>query len=212
MRRVFFVAIFLPIGYNTDIVVKPKKRKSNERVFVAVDGSNLYHRLKEERLDLHNLLNFDYTGFAKFLAEKGKLVCKGYYVGLVRAKPSNKKALKMMANQHRLLTKLKKDKWDLFYGYLLKSGGKYHEKGVDVKIAVDIVTGAYEDLYDRLILVSSDTDLLPAIQVAREKGKEVEYVGFSHAPSYALIKHATETRLLREDDLTPFVAGKLRKE
>lgn len=191
---------------------KSKGKKSNERVFVAVDGSNLYHRLKKEQVDLHNLLNFDYTGFAKFLAEKGKLVCKGYYVGLVRAKPGNKKALKMMANQHRLLTKLKKEKWDLFYGYLLKSGGKYHEKGVDVKIAVDIVVGAYEDLYDRLILVSSDTDLLPALQVARGKGKEIEYVGFSHAPSHALIEHATETRLLRKDDLISFVVEKAKKK
>jgi len=81
-----FVAISLFIDYNTTIMKK--------RIFVAVDGSNLYHRLKEEQVDLHNLLNFDYTGFAKFLAEKGKLVCKGYYVGLVRAKPGNKKALK----------------------------------------------------------------------------------------------------------------------
>jgi len=100
-----------------------------KRIFAAVDGSNLYHRLKEERVDLHNLLNFDYTGFAKFLAGKRKLAYKCYYVGLVRAKPGNKKALEMMANQHRLLTRLKKEEWNLFYGYLLKIGGKYREKG-----------------------------------------------------------------------------------
>jgi len=208
----FFVAIPPSTSYNIDIIGKSKGKKSNNRIFVAVDGSNLYHRLKEERADLHNLLNFDYTGFAKFLAGKGKLVRKGYYVGLVRAKPGNKKALKMMANQHRLLTKLKKEGWDLFYGYLLKSGGKYHEKGVDVKIAVDIVVGAYENLYDRLILVSSDTDLLPALQVARKKDKEIEYVGFSHAPSHAMIEYATETRLLRQDNLVPFVAEKKGKK
>jgi len=182
-----------------------------KRVFVAVDGSNLYHRLKEERVDLHNLLNFDYTGLAKFLAGKGKLACKCYYVGLVRAKPGNKKALKMMANQHRLLTRLKKEGWYLFYGYLLKTGRKYHEKGVDVKIAVDIVTGAYEDLYDRLVLVSSDTDLLPALEVVRRKEKEIEYVGFSHAVSHAMIEYATETRLLRKDDLTSFVIEKRKR-
>jgi uncharacterized LabA/DUF88 family protein len=193
----FFLAILFPVVYNKIIMKK--------RAFVAIDGSDLYHRLKEKQVDLRNLLNFDYTGFAKFLAEKDKLVRKGYYVGLVRAKPGQKKALKMMANQHRLLTKLKKDGWDLFYGYLLKSGGKYHEKGVDVKIAVDIVVGAYENLYDRLILVSSDTDLLPALEVVRRRKKEIEYVGFSHTPSHAMIEYATETRLLRKDDLVPFV-------
>lgn len=34
--------------------------------------------------------------------------------------------------------------------------------------------GRYEDLYERIYLVSSDTDLLPAIKKAQEKGKFVE--------------------------------------
>jgi len=53
----------------------------------------------------------------------------------------------------------------------MKSDGIYHEKGVDVNIAVDILVGVYEDICDRIILVSSDTDLLPAISKAKEKVK-----------------------------------------
>ena len=60
----------------------------------------------------------------------------------------------------------------------MKNDGVYHEKGVDVNIAVDILVGTYEDLCDRIILVSSDTDLIPAVNKARGKGKIVEYVGF----------------------------------
>lgn len=39
----------------------------------------------------------------------------------------------------------------------------WDEKGVDVHIAVAILVAAYENLADRIILVSSDTDLIPAI-------------------------------------------------
>lgn len=46
---------------------------------------------------------------------------------------------------------------------------------------------AYEDLADRIILVSSDIALLSTIKKTREKGKTVEYIGFSHQASLALI-------------------------
>ncbi len=182
-----------------------------KRVSVAIDGSNFYHRLKEPPVDLHNLLEFDYTSFAKWLGGKGKIVSQIYYTGAVRAKPGERKAQELRRNQQKLFSHLKKSGWQIERGFILKTSGKYHEKGVDVKIAVDIVVGAYEDLYDRLILVSSDTDLLPALEVVRRKEKEIEYVGFSHAVSHAMIEYATETRLLRKDDLTPFVVEERKR-
>ena len=185
---------------------------SKKRVFIQVDGSNFYHRLKERPVRLENLLQFDFAKFAKLLANGEKVVKAVYYVGRVRAKPNDKKAMRMMSNQQRLLARLRNQGWSTSVGFILKTDDKHHEKGVDVKIAVDIVVGAYENLYDRLILVSSDTDLLPALHVVRKKDKEIEYVGFSHAPSHAMIEHATETRLLRQDDLTPFVVEKVEKK
>lgn len=178
------------------------KRK---RVFVVIDGSNFYYKLKE--LGSVDLLKFDFAGFVRFLVENKKIVSRRYYVGAVREVPKSPKSKKLLADQQRLLARLKKQNFTYVLGYLLKTD-RFHEKGVDVNIAVDILAGAYENLYDRLILVSSDTDLLPAIIKAKEKGKEIEYVGFSHQPSFALIRHATETRLLRKEDLMPFVSKK----
>jgi len=80
----------------------------------------------------------------------------------------------------------------------------YYEKGVDVKIAVDLLVGAYENLYDTAILVSSDTDLIPAIEKVRALGKKVKYIGFSHEPSFGLIKNASESKLLAKNDLEKF--------
>jgi uncharacterized LabA/DUF88 family protein len=39
----------------------------------------------------------------------------------------------------------------------MKSNSVFHEKGVDVEIAIAILVAAYEDLADCIILVSSDT-------------------------------------------------------
>lgn len=191
---------------------KKLTKKSKKRIFIQIDGSNFYHRLKERPICFENLLQFDFAKFAKLLANGEKVVEATYYVGRVRARPNDKKAMRMMGNQQRLLARLRNQGWSTSVGFILETDGKHHEKGVDVKIAVDIVVGAYENLYDRLILVSSDTDLLPALQVARKKGKEIEYVGFSHAASHAMIEHATETRLLRKDDLIPFVVERAKKK
>lgn len=90
-------------------------------------------------------------------------------------------------------------------GYLLKNDGKFHEKGVDIQIAVDLLVVAYEDSADRIILVSSDTDLIPAIRKAQEKEKIVEYLGFSHQKSIALVSECTESRLLKLDDIEQFL-------
>lgn len=38
------------------------------------------------------------------------------------------------------------------------------EKGIDVQIAVDLIHLAFTQQYDALVLFSSDTDLLPAIE------------------------------------------------
>jgi hypothetical protein len=38
------------------------------------------------------------------------------------------------------------------------------EKGIDVQIAVDLIRVAYDKKYDALVLFSSDTDLLPALE------------------------------------------------
>lgn len=48
------------------------------------------------------------------------------------------------------------------------------EKGIDVLMALDIAIGARDDLYDVAIVVSADSDLAPAIEVALEAGKKVE--------------------------------------
>lgn len=59
---------------------------------------------------------------------------------------------------------------------------------MDVKIAIDLLVGAHEGIYDTVIFIFSDIDLIPAIQKIKHLGKEVEYIGFSHKYGLGLQK------------------------
>ena len=143
-----------------------------ERVFLLIDGSNFFHRLRE--LGMMNLLTFDYRSFAKFLiGNKRTVASQAYYIAPVREEAGNSKSRMLMRDQRIFMNNLQKHGWTIQFGHMLKTD-RYHEKGVDVLMATDLLCGAYEDLYDTAILVSSDTDLIPAIQKVRSKGKKVE--------------------------------------
>jgi uncharacterized LabA/DUF88 family protein len=173
-----------------------------ERAIILIDGSNFYFKLRDLRL--HHLLSFHFSQFTQSLVGNRKLVKTTYYVGKVRT-DGTEKTQQLFNNQRKLMAHLRKH--GLFYslGYLLKSGGVFHEKGVDVQIAVDILVAAYENLCERIYLVSSDTDLIPAIKKAQEKGKTVVYVGFSHHISKALVANCREAQTLTKESLLPFL-------
>lgn len=176
---------------------------SAKRCIILIDGSNFYFKLKD--LKLHDLLGFDFSNFALKLAGKDKIIHATYYIGKVRT-DGTKRINIIHSNQQKLFEHLKKHNFNYSLGYLLKSDGKFHEKGVDVNIAVDILVAAYENICDRIIIVSSDTDLLPAVKKAKEKKKIVEFVGFSHMPSYAMMNNCSKHTLLTKKDLLPFVS------
>ena len=88
------------------------------------------------------------------------------------------------------------------------SDGKFHEKGVDVQIAVDIARGSIKNEFSKFYLISSDTDLLPAIQTAKDEGKEVIYVGFENFISRALQKNCSSYLILKKEQILKFAKVK----
>jgi uncharacterized LabA/DUF88 family protein len=55
------------------------------------------------------------------------------------------------------------------------------EKGIDVLVALHLVMGAMRDEYDTAVLVSSDTDLVPAVETVLELGKRCETAAWQKA-------------------------------
>lgn len=176
-----------------------------KRVAIFIDGSNFYFKMRS--LDIANLSRFSYRRFGEWLARDGKIVFAGYYIGVVRAKPNDDKAQKLQRGQVNLFNFLqsKEQHFTVRRGYLMNNDGVYHEKGVDVQLAVDLLVGAYENQYDAAIVISSDTDLIPAMAKVKQLGKVVEYIGFAHQPALALQTAATLSRLLLKEELEPFI-------
>lgn len=96
-----------------------------------------------------------------------------------------------------------------YIGQIRPIGKIFTEKGVDVRIGIDLVEGAYEDRYDRAILISSDGDLAPAVEMVTRKGKKVEIVGFEHKPSYSLIQKTNTYHSVKKLDLDRFMPEKI---
>lgn len=175
-----------------------------EKVAVYIDGSNFYHYLKDEEISFPKGIKFDFKAFVDFLVNDRNCISKRYYTGIFRNIDNSPKSQELVRGQQKFLSEIEKDGFTIKRGRIMYDSGKTREKGTDVKIATDLIIGAVDNLYDTAILVSSDTDIIPAIKYLRYKKKKLEYVGFSHAPSFGIQKYANLSRLLLAFDIEKF--------
>ena len=169
-----------------------------KQVAIFIDGSNLYHRSARF---VPRGKRIDYTKLADLLTSGRPCAAKRYYVGILRNYDESSKSQRLVRVQRGFLNGLvRRDGYVIKKGRMQYSGVRPREKGVDVKIAIDMVVGAIDDLFDTAILVSSDTDLIPAVKYVRHKGKRVEYVAVSKT-SYNLKKVSDVTTELTAADI-----------
>jgi uncharacterized LabA/DUF88 family protein len=184
----------------------------NKKVFVFIDGSNFYFKLKElnSRLDGgFSLLNFQFRKFAEWLARPNDLIEIRYYIGAIKRKRNNHKSEELYANQQKLVGKLQQQNVNIVFGQIIQHPDKtYHEKGVDVRLAVEMIRFARQDKYDQAYLLSSDTDLVPAVEEVKAFGKTVQYVGIPKGQSYGLSTVSDDVRLLRPEEIQQFFTKK----
>lgn len=178
--------------------------KKKERVAVYIDGNNFYKYLKDKQVNFPKGEKFDFTKFVDFLVSERELISKRYYVGIARNTDGSLRSKQIVRGQQKFLSKIENEGFIIKRGRVMYDGGRIREKGTDVKIAVDLIIGAVDDIYDTAILISSDTDIIPAIKYIKYRKKKLEYVGFSHAPSLGMQKYADFSILLRVKDIDNF--------
>lgn len=71
---------------------------------------------------------------------------------------------------------------------------KLTEKGVDVGLAVRLVTEASPET--EIVVVSADTDLLPAFKAVSKIGGKLIHIGYEHRPIASLSRAANITRTI----------------
>lgn len=183
-----------------------------ERVVIFIDGSNFYHGLKKNI----GKTNLDFYEFSKLLCGKRELIRAYYY----NAPVTQKQDPVQHAKQQKFFSKLDSTPYlTVKLGYFLEAErprkiaclycskeGEYLlknwiEKGVDTRIATDMITLAYKNVYDTAILVSGDGDFAYAIESVKELGKHTE-VAFCSSP-YHLKKVCDKFILLTEGFMKP---------
>jgi uncharacterized LabA/DUF88 family protein len=145
--------------------------RSDERVMVFIDGSNLYHVLGEN-CGRHDL---QFDKFCEKLANGRRLLRTYYY----NVRQESERQPDVGRDQERFLASLYDSPYlEVRLGVWRQRGGEMVEKGVDVMLATDLVVKALKDQYDTAIVVSGDGDFFPAYQAAKDAGKHVEVMAF----------------------------------
>ena len=156
-------------GFTFFIMALENKRSA----IVFVDGNNWYHNVKS-LIKKPRGLDFD---------KIGRIVCERFGLQLVEVRYYNSvpdidlgeenyyKHMVFLAGLKRkgIVVNTRKLK-------VINSGGKKLrvEKGVDVKIAADMIDfSLVRDACDVCVLVSGDADFLPAMNVIKRQGREV---------------------------------------
>lgn len=137
------------------------------RLAIFVDGANM------DRASEEIGIRINYGRFRAFLAGNRAVVLANYY----NSKASD---LGELAFYSRLQV----------VGYKLVLGPKKipdrSQREVDVQIAVDMVSGAYTDLFDIALLASGDGDFAPVVRKLRSMNKAIEVASFRKQLSMSL--------------------------
>ncbi len=159
----------------------------DDRVAIFIDGSNLYHSVKNS-FGRHDL---NFTEFAAKLAA-GRRLFRIYYYNVLQDPAQYPEGHR---EQQDFLEALKKTPYlEIRLGSTKRSAGT--EKGIDVMIATDLLYFAWMGFYDVAILVSGDADFAYAVQAVKNMGKHVEIAYFESGISKDLLDVADNRYLL----------------
>ena len=163
------------------------------RICVFIDGSNLYFALKRN----NKMTRVDYYQFSLALCGyRRKLVRTFYYNAVFDATHFSDKA----KSQQSFFDSLDRTPYlELRLGRIIQNReGHRMEKGVDVRMAADMVYYAARDFYDTAIVVTEDQDFSHAMGLVKELGKQVELAVFPDAQSREMIRAADKILNLDE--------------
>lgn len=151
--------------------------KNKKRVAVYVDGFNLYHAIDD--LNDPSLKWLNLNALAQNLLRPSETLVKcHYFTSIVDWNPQKE------ANHRAYCEALAAHGVEITYGKF-KSSMKHcaqfgrqcrfrEEKRTDVALGVQIVTDALNGVFDRLILVTADTDQIPSVSMVKKLRPDIQ--------------------------------------
>ena len=152
-----------------------------ERVSVYIDGFNFYNGLKAKGWGRYRWLNIAALS-RRLLFHDQELADVRYFTSLMHHQPESLKRQQLYLAALELHGEVsvhhgRFERRDIKCPKCGKGHGRPQEKETDVRLAVQMMLDAMHDRFDVALVVSADSDLVPAIEAVRsEFGKIVVIV------------------------------------
>jgi len=194
------------------------------KTILFIDGRNFISKIdsilnpkKEKEVDF-SIYNF--AGLLNKVLSGISIDRKIFYIGRVtKYKDTKEKSSELIQKQRKLKTHLEKQGFEVIYAGRVRGYEEncprghrfltFKEKGVDVKIAVDMITFSHDKNLEVAIIGSSDSDLQPAIKELENQGIERIYLGFENNPNKGLTYTTNRTILIRNSEIIEFMGRTL---
>lgn len=143
--------------------------------------SKLYHPLLKKTVDLSKTEQFKWTNeFFEELRHRRKFALRLGQLAQEQAKYNLKPEItKKLLSGSKTIEEL--NEYDFFLDL--------SQKGVDMKIGVDIASLSYKKQIDQIILISGDSDFVPAAKLARREGIDFILDNMRHPIKPDLYEH-----------------------
>ncbi len=186
---------------------------------LLIDGENFKGKIKavflkasKEKPVWHE---YDFQGLLNKVLQGIIVERKIFYFARIKEHENSKeKSLKLIEEQRLLKTHLEKHGFEVILSgrvrgqiekdYKGKETLVFKEKGVDVKIAVDMVSLSCDQKVKEIILGSSDSDLQPAIKEIKYRKVKSVYLGFEDNPNKGITFTTDRTILIRNSEVFEF--------
>jgi len=180
-----------------------------------IDGRN-FISLAEEAVGKIDISVYDFCGLFDKVLSGVKVDRKVFYIGKLQIHQNTiGKSKALIEKQRKMKNRLESQGFEVVvagrvrgqlekgpFGYKILT---FKEKGVDVKIAIDMVVTSYNNQLETAIICSSDSDLQPAINELKNKGVERIYLGFENSPNKGLMYTTNRSILIRNSELKEFI-------
>ncbi|UCC20638.1 MAG: NYN domain-containing protein [Promethearchaeota archaeon] len=143
-----------------------------EKIIIFLDNSNIFKGFQKYDIKA------DYEKLKQIINGNRQLEGIFLYEGVIYPmSPEKKNWYKELSNRSSYVIKASFDKI---------ASNSAIEKKVDINIAIDIISLAYENAYDTAVLVSGDGDFVPVLKKLKKLGKKVEVWAFRYSLANAL--------------------------
>ena len=162
-------------------------KDNDQRIMIFIDNSNIFKGFKKYNV------RADYEKLKLVLTNNRVLKGIFLYEGIVYPISYEKK------KWYKDLSK--KSGYTIKASFNKKVSHVIFEKKVDVKLAIDLICYAYEDVYDIAVLVSGDGDFIPVIKKLKKLNKKLEIWAFKYSLANSIKEKVDANNIFYIDDV-----------